>query len=433
MHQVPESFINWFRLSAPYIRKHREATFVIALPGEAVEHSNFINLVHDLAMLQSLGAKLVIVQGARIQITRALEKAGVEAPIESGIRVSSADAMPHIISASNGTRTELESAMSAGLVDSPMYQLNLKTLSGNFIYAKPLGVRNGVDYQYTGLVRQIDSKAILAALDTGAAVICNTLGYSSTGEVFNLSLNECTLSIATALKADKVIGFMSEETLTPMLKSSEVRPKLAHAFGNANMEEAGLADALAEAVDQGIERSHLVSYEQNGALLKELFTHDGSGLLISKVDSAVLRPATASDVGSILELIQPMQDAGALVQRTRELLEEQIENFLVMEIDGTAVGCAALHRLDETASEIACVAVQPEFQGRGYAQKLLDHQIKKAREQGTQKLFVLSTQATHWFIERGFIETNADALPNARRAQYNSQRKPKVLIKELSA
>ncbi|MEQ9022336.1 MAG: amino-acid N-acetyltransferase, partial [Pseudomonadales bacterium] len=168
MHQVPESFINWFRLSAPYIRKHREATFVIALPGEAIEHPNVINLVHDLAMLQSLGAKLVIVQGARIQITRALENSGVDAPIEQGIRVSSDEAMPYIIAASNGTRTELESAMSAGLIDSPMYQLNLKTLSGNFIYAKPLGVRDGVDYQYTGLVRQVDSKAIQAALGTGA-------------------------------------------------------------------------------------------------------------------------------------------------------------------------------------------------------------------------------------------------------------------------
>lgn len=433
MHQVPESFINWFRLSAPYIRKHREATFVIALPGEAVEHPNFINLVHDLAMLQSLGARLVIVQGARIQITRALEKAEVDAPIEQGIRVSSAEAMPYIISASNGARTELESAMSAGLIDSPMYQLNLKTLSGNFIYAKPLGVRDGIDYQYTGLVRQVDSKAIQAALGTGAAVICNTLGYSSTGEVFNLSLNECTLSVATSLKADKVIGFMSDETLSPMLKkSAEVRPKLAHAFGNANMEEAGLADALAEAVDRGIERSHLVSYEQNGALLKELFTHDGAGLLISKIDSAVLREAQFNDVGSILELIQPMQEAGALIQRTRELLEEQIENFSVMEIDGTAVGCAALQPLDDVSGEIACVAVQPEFQGRGYAQKLLDHQIEKAKKLGIRSLFVLSTQATHWFIERGFKECSAELLPGSRRAQYNIHRKPKVLVKELN-
>ncbi len=432
MHQVPESFINWFRLSAPYIRKHREATFVIALPGEAIEHPNFINLVHDLAMLQSLGAKLVIVQGARIQITRALEKAGVNAPIESGIRVSSAEAMPHVIAASNSTRTELESAMSAGLVDSPMFQLNLKTLSGNFIFAKPLGVRDGVDYQYTGLVRQIDSKAIRAALETGAAVICNTLGYSTTGEVFNLSLNECALSVATSLNADKVIGFMSEETLSPMLESSEIRPKAAHAYGSANMEEAGLADALAEAVDRGIERAHLVSYEQNGALLKELFTHDGAGLLISKMDTAVLRAAQSSDIGAILELIQPMQAAGALVQRTRELLEEQIENFAVMEIDGTAVGCAALQLLDETSAEIACVAVQPEFQGRGYAQKLLDYQIKKAREHQVHSLFVLSTQATHWFIERGFRETSADSLPDFRRSQYNTQRKPKVLIKELN-
>ena len=101
-------------------------------------------------MLQSLGARLIIVQGARQQINSALESANITAPLESGVRVSSADAMPHIIAASNSVRTELESAMSAGLVDSPMYQLNLKTLSGNFLSAKPLGVRQGIDYMYTG-------------------------------------------------------------------------------------------------------------------------------------------------------------------------------------------------------------------------------------------------------------------------------------------
>lgn len=431
MQNVPDSFINWFRFSAPYIRKHRDATFVIALPGEAVAHPNFINLVHDLAMLQSLGAKLIIVQGARQQINHTLAKAGVSAPLKEGVRVSSAEAMPHIISAANAVRTELESAMSAGLVDSPMYQLNLKTLSGNFLSAKPLGIRKGVDYLYTGLVRQVDAKAITAALNTGAAVISNTLGYSPTGETFNLSLSDCTLEIAKSLKADKVIGFVSNTQLEPMLKSTVIKPMGAHEFGVAASDEASLIDALADGVDQGIDRAHIVSYENNGALLKELFTHDGSGLLISKKDIALVRNAESRDIGSILELIQPLQESGALVQRTRDLLEEQIQRFAVLDIDGTAVACAALQPIDEQSGEIHCVAVHTEFQGRGYASELLSHLEDKAVKTQYKQLFLLSTQAIHWFKERGYKEATPESLPINRRELYNDKRNSKVLIKTL--
>lgn len=430
MQNVPDSFINWFRFSAPYIRKHRDATFVIALPGEAVAHPNFINLVHDLAMLQSLGARLIIVQGARQQIRATLEKMNISAPLEAGVRVSTAEAMPHIISASQSVRTELESAMSAGLVDSPMYQLNLKTLSGNFLSAKPLGVRDGVDYLYTGLVRQVDAKAIQAALDTGAAVICSTLGYSPTGDVFNLSLNNCTQEIARSIGADKVIGFCSDEQLTPMLDNTEIRPTVAHELSNAS-DETSLIDALAHMVEQGIERAHVVSYEHNGALLKELFTHDGSGLLISKKQLARVRSAETSDIGSILELIQPLQDSGALVQRTKDLLEEQIQNFAVLDIDGTAVGCASLQPIGDQSGEIACVAVHGEFQGRGYASQLLEYLENQAVNAQYKQLFLLSTQAIHWFKERGYHESSPEALPENRRKLYSDERNSKVLIKLL--
>ena len=431
VQNVPDSFINWFRFSAPYIRKHRDATFVIALPGQAVAHPNFINLVHDLAMLQSLGARLIIVQGARQQINSALESANIIAPLKSGVRVSSADAMPHIIAASNSVRTELESAMSAGLVDSPMYQLNLKTLSGNFLSAKPLGVRQGIDYMYTGLVRHVDTKAIGSALDTGAAVISNTLGYSPTGETFNLSINDCTLEIAKSIGADKVIGFCSNEQLQPMLENTEIRPTGAHEFARVASDERALMDTLADVVEQGIERAHIVSYEDNGALLKELFTHDGSGVLISRRGLAKVRNAEPSDIGGILELIQPLQESGALVQRTRDLLEEQIHSFAVLDIDGTPVGCASLDALGTDAGEIACVAVHKEFQGRGYASHLMTYLEARAKESGFIQVFLLSTQTSHWFRERGYRETSPDALPESRRELYNQERKSKVLVKAL--
>ncbi len=431
MQQVPDSFINWFRFSAPYLRKHHGATFVIALPGEAVAHANFMNLVHDLAMLHSLGVRLIVVLGARLQIEQALAEAQLCTPLESGIRVSTAEAMPHIIAAANSVRTELESAMSAGLLDSPLFQLNLKTLSGNFLAAKPLGVRDGIDYAYTGLVRQVDSAAIHQALDSGAAVIATTLGYSTTGEVFNLSLSDCAVKTAAAVQAQKLIGFLARDQLEPMLGQTVIEPVRAHEFATAAMDEAGLVYALADAVDQGLERAHIIAYEENGALLKELFTHDGSGLLISRKNLAEVRHAEASDVGALLELIQPLQESDTLVGRTRELLEDQIQSFAVLDIDGTAAGCAALQELGDNCAEIACVAVHPEFQGRGYASDLLEYQENQARTQGITRLFVLSTQAMHWFRERGYSPSEVGALPKPRQREYSEERQSKVLVKEL--
>lgn len=431
MQNVPETFINWFRFAAPYISKHRDATFVIALPGEALAHPNFINLVHDLAMLQSLGARLIIVQGARQQIGDALDKADIGNHIEAGVRVSTSQAMPHIISAANLVRTELESAMSAGLVDSPMYQLNLKTLSGNFVAAKPLGVRNGIDYGFTGLVRQVDARAIQSALDSGAAVICNTLGYSPTGDVFNLSLSDAVAEIAKSVSADKIIGFISDEQLKPLLNSTVIQPVRAHELGAAVCDEASLIDALANAVDAGVDRAHFVSYEDNGGLLKELFTHDGAGLLISKDNLDLIRNAEPRDVGAILELIQPLEDTGALVRRTRDLLEAQIQSFAVIDIDGTVAGCAALHILNESSAEIACMAIHPQFQKRGHASELFAYLMKRAENAALSRVFALSTQTAYWFKERGFEETSPDALPEARQELYNSERNSKVLVKKI--
>lgn len=431
MQKVPANFINWFRFSAPYIKKHRGSTIVIALPGEAVQHPNFINVVHDLALLQSLGVRMIVLQGARPQIQALLDENGIDAPIHEGIRVSTSEAIPHIVSACNAVKTELESAMSAGLADSPMHQLNLHTLSGNFVSAKPLGVRGGNDYQYTGSVRSIDTKAISSALDTGAAVLLNTLGYSSTGEVFNLSLGNLLEAVSDSIDIDKVVCFTSANDLGPGLDHQVVKsnpsdlPKFSDEAGGY------LIRAAAAAVSKGISRAHVISYESDGALLEELFTHDGSGLLISNEDFLSIREASLADVSGILELIQPLQEVGALVMRTREILEQEISDFSVVDIDDTIAGCGALTPLDSDHAEIACIAVHSEFRGRGYAGKLVSMLESKARSAGKRGIFVLSTQTTHWFVERGYKECSADRLPSNRKALYSNERKPKVLYKSL--
>ena len=404
---------------------------VVALPGEAVSHKNFVNLVHDFALLQSLGVKLVIIQGARPQIQAALDKNGINGPIERGVRISSAESMPHVINACNAVKTELESAMSAGLAESPMHQLNLHTLSGNFVSAQPFGVSNGVDYQFTGKVRSIDTKSIQAALDTGAAVLLNTLGYSTTGEVFNLYLSDLLYEVSTRLKADKVVCFTDSAHLGPNFDHQIVKPDSAELAPKDKHTHSYLIQSAATAVNTGVARGHIVSYENNGALLEELFTHDGSGLLISDDDFIAIREADLADVSGILELIQPLQDSGALVVRTREILEQEISNFCVVEIDGTIAGCGALVELENSISEIACIAVHPEFQGRGFASKVVRELESKALSLSSNGIFVLSTQAAHWFTERGYQESSHDQLPPKRKSLYRSDRNSKVLFKAL--
>lgn len=431
MQKVPANFINWFRFSAPYIKKHRNSTIVIALPGEAVSHPNFINLVHDLALLQSLGVRLILLQGARPQIQTLLDQNQISSPLENGVRVSTAEAMPLIVSACNAVKTELESAMSAGLADSPMHQLNLHTLSGNFVSAKPLGVREGVDYQFTGEVRSLDTASVSRALDTGAAVLMNTLGYSSTGEVFNLSLGALLTAVSREVSADKVICFTDETHLGPELDHKVLKPSseaIPQGIGDSAID---LIQAAVSTVSTGVSRAHVVSYERNGALLEELFTHDGSGLLISDEEFVSLREATLGDVSGILELIQPLQESGALVVRTREILEKEISNFSVVDIDDTIAGCGALVSLGEGVAEIACIAVHPEFQGRGFASRLVNHLESKAVDAALEGIFILSTQATHWFVERGYQPADAEQLPSERKSLYNNERKPKVLFKSL--
>ena len=70
--------IRQFRSSAPYINAHRGKTFVLMFGGEAIEHENFANIIHDIGLLSSLGIRLVLVHGARPQIDARVALRGIE-------------------------------------------------------------------------------------------------------------------------------------------------------------------------------------------------------------------------------------------------------------------------------------------------------------------------------------------------------------------
>jgi amino-acid N-acetyltransferase len=396
-------------------------------------------VIHDIAMLQSLGVRLVLVHGARPQIEQRLRARGLAFRYEAGLRVTDADALSAVKEAAGCLRVEIEALLSMGLANTPMSGARIRVASGNHVIARPLGVRGGVDYQHTGEVRRVDADGIRRRLENAEVVLLSPLGYSPTGEVFNLSAEDVATATAIALKADKLI-FLTE---TPGIRDGRRRPvsqltaEQAQAWLDGRRKlEAETAQHLRSAVHacrQGVGRVHLIERNVDGALLLELYTRDGVGTLVTGETYERLRRATIDDVGGILELIQPMEAEGILVRRSREQLELEIDRFSVIERDGVVLGCAAFYPFPaESLGELACLAIHPDYRTAGRGDRLLEFVETEAATLGIGRLFVLTTRTAHWFRERGFQPGDIRNLPLRRRELYNYQRNSKVFIKELS-
>ena len=426
--------IHWFRNIAPYINTHRGRTFVVYLGGSALAQDTLVHLIHDIALLQTLGIRLVIVHATRTAIEQALASSGQTGSKHRNIRITDPEALEVVRSVTAAQRIQLESQLSMGLPNSPMRGARLRVVSGNFVTARPIGVVDGVDFQFTGAVRRIDTAGIVDALDSGSIVLLSPLGYSPTGEVFNLSSDELATVAAVSLGADKLILLNGEAGLTngagELVAQCTVSEAAALDLGD---DQAMLRDAACRACAQGVPRAHLIDYRRDGALLQELFTHDGVGTLISQQDFELARRATMDDIAGVLELVQPLEEAGILVRRSRERLEQEIDRFRVLERDGRVVACAALYPFPEQHSgEIACIATDPAYRGAGRAEKLLKLLCEEARSIGLTQVFVLTTQTKHWFVEQGFVASELQALPAARQQLYNLQRNSKVLTLALT-
>jgi amino-acid N-acetyltransferase len=430
-------FVDWFRQSSPYIHAHRGRTFVLCFGGEAVAADDFPNLVHDIALLHGLGIRLVLVHGARPQIEERLKLRGADMAVVNGLRLTDDDALACVKDAAGAVRTELEALLSMGLANSPMAGARIRVASGNFVTARPLGVIDGIDYKHTGEVRRIDSEGLRQRLDAGAIALVPPLGYSPTGEVFNLSAADVAVAVAEALGADKLI-FLAEQKVSSgrgRLPSSMVPRQVDQLLTRRKTLAEELQRILRNAAAgcrSGVKRIHILDRQLDGVLLSELFTRDGAGTLVTAEPYEHTRTAGIDDVAGILELLAPLETAGILVPRPREVLETEIDRFSVVERDGTVIACAALYPFDkEGLGELACVAVHPDYRNGGRGDALLNHMEQQARALGLHGLFVLTTRTAHWFRERGFAPAGVDKLPRRRRDLYNWRRGSKVFIKPL--
>lgn len=437
-------YVHWFRHSAPYINAHRNKTFVIMFDGEAVLDKNFQHIIHDIALLHSLGIRLILVHGARSQINQNLASCGLHTPFYQQRRVTTRESLNCVLNAVGSIRLQIEALLSMGLANSPMYGARIDTVSGNFVTAKPYGIREGVDFQLTGEVRAIDTDALQRHLDNHNIVILGPTGYSTTGEVFNLLAEEVATNTAIRLKADKLIILGKQHGLLDsqgQLKREVTPQQLDDYLVPASQDEQSMAmvlqlKAAQEASRNGVKRVHLISYSYDGALLEELFTRDGSGTMITDAHYEEVRMANIQDVGGLIRLLRPLEEEGILVYRSRERLENEIGQFAVIERDGMILACAALYPIPITgnelrSAEIACVAVDPAYRQSNRGSQILHYLEGKAKALGIQQLFILTTRTAHWFLEHGYEPASVDDLPDARQAFYNYQRSSIVCKKSL--
>ncbi|MCZ8843129.1 amino-acid N-acetyltransferase [Escherichia albertii] len=433
--------VEGFRHSVPYINTHRGKTFVIMLGGEAIEHENFSSIVNDIGLLHSLGIRLVVVYGARPQIDANLAAHHHEPLYHKNIRVTDAKTLELVKQAAGTLQLDITARLSMSLNNTPLQGAHINVVSGNFIIAQPLGVDDGVDYCHSGRIRRIDEEAIHRQLDNGAIVLLGPVAVSVTGESFNLTSEEIATQLAIKLKAEKMIGFCSSQGVTNddgdivselFPNEAQARVEALEEQGDYNSGTVRFLRGAVKACRSGVRRCHLISYQEDGALLQELFSRDGIGTQIVMESAEQIRRATINDIGGILELIRPLEQQGILVRRSREQLEMEIDKFTIIQRDNMTIACAALYPFpEEKIGEMACVAVHPDYRSSSRGEVLLEHIAAQAKQSGLSKLFVLTTRSIHWFQERGFTPVDIDLLPESKKQMYNYQRKSKVLMADL--
>ncbi len=440
----PHTFVPWFRAVAPYVHAYRGKTFVVAIAGELIAAGKLNLFVQDMAILHAMGIKLVLVHGFRPQVNEQLLAKGHVSKFSRGRRITDPVALDCAQEAAGQLRFEIEAAFSQGLPNTPMANATVRVVSGNFLTARPVGIVDGIDFQQSGLVRKVDASAIRSAIDIGAVVLLSPFGFSPTGEAFNLSMEDVATSTAIALQADKLL-FLTE---VPGIREDRNDPE------SAIDTELALADAerllaslpaptqptdtafylqhCVKACRGGVERSHILPFAIDGALLMEVYTHDGIGTMVVDEKLESLREATADDIGGILQLIEPYEQDGTLVKRDRTEIERDVGHYTVIEHDGVIFGCAALYPYPEArTAEMAALTVSPGVQGQGDGERMLKRIEHRARAMGLESIFVLTTRTMHWFLKRGFQQVDPDWLPDARKRKYNWDRRSQVLLKKL--
>lgn len=423
-----------------YAERFRGRTFVIQIDDSLIGSPVLKTLVKDLVMLYRTGIRVVLVTGARKRIDEVLSRYAVQSRKVAGVRISSPAAIPFIKMAAFDVSNELMTELSAN---------NTNAVIGNWVRARSLGVRDGIDFEDAGAVERIKLDLLMNTLDQGLVPIFPCIGWSASGKLYNVSSRELAAVLSIELAADKLFfltpsqginaaNFVVPDGIAVSPDGGISRMDLDHGeqFLAANrnhsswdeMEYVRLAVRAARA---GVDRVHIIDGRVDGVLLKEIFSNFGFGTMIYANQYESIRDMTADDVPAVLRVMRPAMERGVLVSRRESDLIDQREDFVVYETDGNIHGCGALHAYNDEQAEIHGLSVDPRYAHLGIGQKIVRYLIDRARVRQLHSVFVLTTQTSDWFQALGFRAAALEEVPQEKRVAYNRDRNSRILLFEL--
>lgn len=429
--------VETIRQAFGYIHRFKGETFVIKIDSALITHTSFPMLVNDIVQLHQMGIRIVIVPGTQHRIDEVLKQFNVKYAYKEGIRISTPESIPFIKMAafdiSNQVMTLLSENDANGII-------------GNWVRARSIGVRDGIDFQFSGRVDNLNIPMLRKVLSDDMIPIFPNIGWNSSGKPYNISSNELALAISKGLGASKLFfltdfgGISSKNIVIPpemyttsegtisQLTITEAKTLIDNNVSQKNNRSLELASLGYDACKSGVKRIHIINGKADGMLLKEIFSNLGFGTMIYSNQHENIRAMIHSDIPFISKIMEEAINKDILIPRSKEYLTEKHSDFVVYEVDGTTHGCGALHKYQKNTAEIAAIAVDSAYAKMGIGKKIVSCLIEKATKAKTKKLFVLTTQTSDWFLSLGFTEGTLDDLPDIKKESYNKKRNSRILI-----
>jgi amino-acid N-acetyltransferase len=424
-----------------YINQFKNETFIIKIDSALIGHSLFPILIKDLVLLHSMGIRIVLVPGAKTRIDEVLTTYGIKSKMVDGVRVSSPEAIPFIKMAAFDVSNKIMTMLA---------ESGAHAVIGNWVRARSIGVRNGVDFQSSGLVDKLHVNILKNVLDDGLIPIFPNIGWSAKGKPYNVSSSELAFTLATELQAAKLFfvtdhnglsskgyrlpagvyvsndGVISQLTTAQAGNFIDLNTKAAHD------EQFDLVSLAYQACNKGVRRVHIVNGLVEGMILQEIFSNRGLGTMIYSNQHENIRSMTAADIPEVLRIMQPAIEDMIILPRTATDLEEKLEEYAVYEVDGTVHACGALHVFGNGQGEIAAIVVDEMYGKLGIGGKMIQYLIERATAMKLKEVFVLTTQTSDWFSQLGFVKAGIKDLPKEKSQDYNRKRNSLVLRYKLS-
>jgi amino-acid N-acetyltransferase len=430
--------VETIRQAFSYINQFQDETFVIKIEGALIAHPFFPILIKDIALLHHIGIRVVLVPGAKNRIDEILKNYDIRFSTVNGIRISTPESIPFIKMAAFDVSNKVMTMLAEN---------NTNAVIGNWVRARSIGVRGGVDFQSSGIVEKLEIDIINNVLDEGLVPIFPNIGWNAQGKPYNLSSNELAFTIATELKAAKLFfinetggisakGFsvpkgvyVSSDGFISQLTVQEAEHFLSK---NGDTGRTELVSLAYRACKSGVKRVHIIDGHVEGMILKEIFSNRGLGTMIYSNRHENIRPMNQTDVPEVIQIMRPYIAKGTLIGRTTADVEEHLSEYAVYEVDGTVHACAALHRYPNGQAEIAGMAVDELYASLGIGSKIVSYLVDKAIKMKLKQVFVLTTQAMDWFSSLGFKKVDITELPKERQKKYNTTRNSLALSLRLS-